>query len=87
MEAIVCNEFGPVENLSIQELPDPAPNAGEVLIRVNAVGVNFPDALWFTAGTRSSPRFPSRQGSNVLARLPPWERALKDFQWATALPP
>jgi len=45
MEAVICQAFGPVEDLSVQQMPEPAPGAGEVLIHVASVGVNFPDAL------------------------------------------
>ena len=45
MKAIVCQAFGPVEDLSVQQIPEPAPGADEVLIDVASVGVNFPDAL------------------------------------------
>ena len=62
MDAIVCSEFGPVENLSIQELPDPAPSAGEVLIHVNAVGVNFPDALLVRGLYQVKPALPFTPG-------------------------
>ena len=45
MKAVVCQAFGPVEDLSVQQMPDPVPGADEVLIDVASVGVNFPDAL------------------------------------------
>jgi NADPH2:quinone reductase len=45
MKALVCEEFGPPENLVITELPDPSPEVGEVLVDVKAAGVNFPDIL------------------------------------------
>jgi NADPH:quinone reductase-like Zn-dependent oxidoreductase len=40
MRAIVITEQGGPEVLEIQELPDPIPHDGEVLIEVNAFGVN-----------------------------------------------
>jgi NADPH2:quinone reductase len=45
MKALVCKEFGPAENLVIEELPDPQPEAGDVLVNVKAAGINFPDIL------------------------------------------
>jgi len=45
MKALICSQYGPPENLSVQDLPDPQPAAGEVLVRVRSAGVNFPDAL------------------------------------------
>ena len=45
MKAIVCTEYGPLQNLSIKNWQAPAAKAGEIVIRVQAIGVNFPDAL------------------------------------------
>jgi NADPH:quinone reductase len=40
VKAIVVREFGPPEVMRLEEVPTPAPGAGEVLIRVKAVSVN-----------------------------------------------
>lgn len=45
MRAVVCNEFGPPENLVVEERPDPTPAADQVLIEVKASAVTFPDTL------------------------------------------
>jgi NADPH2:quinone reductase len=45
MKALICSQYGPPENLSVQDMPDPQPAAGQVVVRVRAAGVNFPDAL------------------------------------------
>lgn len=45
MKAIVCKEFGPISDLEVQEMEDPQPNANEVVIDAEAIGVNFPDGL------------------------------------------
>ncbi len=45
MRALVCKEYGPAEKLVIQELPDPQPKAGEVVVDVKAAAINFPDNL------------------------------------------
>ncbi|MDC8985336.1 NADPH:quinone oxidoreductase family protein [Mycobacterium marinum] len=49
MRAIVCNAYGPPEDLVLDEVPDPVPAPGQVLVRVRAAAVNFPDVL-FIAG-------------------------------------
>jgi NADPH:quinone reductase-like Zn-dependent oxidoreductase len=41
MRAVVLREFGPPENLEWAEMPTPAPDAGEVLLRVGAVSVDL----------------------------------------------
>jgi NADPH2:quinone reductase len=45
MKAIEITQYGAPEVLRAGERPDPAPGAGELLIRVTASGVNRPDVL------------------------------------------
>jgi NADPH2:quinone reductase len=45
MRAIVCREFGPPENLRLEEMPEPSPGPGELLVEVRAAAATFPDAL------------------------------------------
>ena len=40
MKAIRVHEFGPPETMRLEELPDPAPAPGQVLVRIHAAGVN-----------------------------------------------
>lgn len=44
MKAIVISSYGGPEVLTVTELPDPVPAAGEVLIRVKAFGLNHAEA-------------------------------------------
>ncbi len=50
MRRVVCTEWGEPEGLVVEEVPDPEPGPGQVLVEVAAAGVNFVDAL-FVAGT------------------------------------
>jgi len=50
MKALVCNEYGPPDKLVIETLPDPVPGPGEILVKIKAAGINFPDLL-LIAGT------------------------------------
>ena len=45
MRAMVVRRYGPPGVLELQQLPDPRPKPGEVLIRVKAIGVNFAEIL------------------------------------------
>lgn len=45
MHAIVCEQYGPPEDLVLKELPDPTPAPGTLVVRVRAAAVNFPDVL------------------------------------------
>lgn len=65
MRAIVVREFGPPEVMRIEDVPDPSPGAGQVLIRVHAVGVN-PVETYIRAGTYArKPTPPYIPGSDV----------------------
>jgi NADPH:quinone reductase len=45
MKAVAISAFGPPENLRVVEVPTPVPGPGEILVRVEAAGVNRPDIL------------------------------------------
>ncbi len=45
MRALVCTEFGPLEQLAVKDVASPRPGPGQVVIDVKASAINFPDAL------------------------------------------
>jgi len=45
MKAIRIHEFGPAENLRVDELEKPTANADEVLIKTAAAGINYADTM------------------------------------------
>ena len=49
MRAVVCQKYGSPEDLVLAEVADPVPGPGQLLVRVHAAAVNFPDVL-FIAG-------------------------------------
>jgi NADPH:quinone reductase-like Zn-dependent oxidoreductase len=55
--AIVVHEAGGLEVLRLEEVPDPQPGEGELLVRVEAVGINHID-LVRRAGCRHAPGDP-----------------------------
>ncbi|HVM43182.1 MAG TPA: NADPH:quinone reductase [Gemmatimonadales bacterium] len=66
MKAIRVSAFGGPEVLEVREVPDPRPQAGEVLVRVRAAGVN-PYDTYMRAGTYASgnPPLPWTPGSDA----------------------
>ncbi|HRD86300.1 MAG TPA: NADPH:quinone oxidoreductase family protein, partial [Rubrivivax sp.] len=41
MRAVLCKDWGPPENLVVEDIASPLPKAGEVLVTVGAAAVNF----------------------------------------------
>lgn len=69
MKAIQCVEWGLPERLQLVELPLPEPKAGEVRIRVEAAGVNFPDALIVQRKYQLQPPLPFTPGTEVAGTI------------------
>jgi NADPH:quinone reductase-like Zn-dependent oxidoreductase len=69
MKAIVCNEFGPLSDLEYKDLPDPEAGPGQVLIKVEACGVNYPDGLLVQGKYQVRPERPFIPGSEVAGEI------------------
>jgi NADPH2:quinone reductase len=69
VRAVICHEFGPIEALSVADMPDPVAQAGEVVIAVEAAGVNFPDGLMVRGEYQVKPPRPFTPGSEVAGRV------------------
>src|SRR5271169_6009346 len=72
MRAMVVRRYGPPEVFESQEVPDPQPKAGEVLIRVKAIGVNFADLLQRMGvypGTPKPPFLPGFEVAGVIEKV------------------
>jgi NADPH2:quinone reductase len=66
MKAIVVHEFGAPEVLKLEDVPDPQPGPGQVVVGVRAAGVNPYDA-YMRAGTYGArnPTLPFTPGSDA----------------------
>src|SRR5258708_235487 len=65
MKAIRVHQFGGPEVLKLEEVPTPKPDAGQVLVRVRAAGVN-PYDTYMRAGTYAiKPHLPYTPGSDA----------------------
>jgi len=65
MKALVCRQYGPIESLTLDEVPDPRPAAGQVVVGVRACGVNFPDLLVVQGKYQFKPPPPFSPGGEV----------------------
>ncbi|WP_327238308.1 zinc-binding dehydrogenase [Streptomyces sp. NBC_01317] len=62
MRGVVVREFGGPERLELAELPEPAPGQGEIVLAVEAAGVNRADALARAGKYHRAGRPPLRLG-------------------------
>ena len=65
MKALICEKFGPPENLVLKEVADLTPLAGQVRIATEACGVNFPDTLIIENKYQFKPDLPFAPGGEV----------------------
>jgi NADPH2:quinone reductase len=69
---VVCKEFGPPERLVVEEVDDPQPAAGELLVEVAASAVTFPDTLMLEDKYQfkaTPPYIPGGEVTGVVAAL------------------
>src|SRR5271154_2375398 len=65
MRAMVVRRYGQPEVFEVQQVPDPQPKAGEALIRVKAIGINFADLLQRMGLYPGSPKPPFIPGLEI----------------------
>ena len=65
MKALRVHEHGPLENLVLDEAPDPVPKAGQVLVDVRAASINFPDLLVIGGTYQKLPPRPFSPGKDL----------------------
>ncbi|MGZ3238231.1 MAG: NADPH:quinone oxidoreductase family protein [Burkholderiaceae bacterium] len=63
MKAIVCKAWGLPETLSVEDLPDIVATPGEIVVDIQAAGVNFPDVLIIQNKYQFKPALPFTPGS------------------------
>jgi len=74
MKAVVCKQFGPPEDLVVEEVDEPVAGPGQLLVDVEAAAVTFPDTLMledkyqFKTGL---PYIPGTEGAGVVAAVGP----------------
>jgi len=65
MKAIRVSEFGGPETLKLQDVPDPKPDANQLVVRVKAAGVNPVDAYIRAGAYPRKPNLPYTPGTDA----------------------
>jgi len=68
MKAAVITRYGGPEVLEVRDQPDPQPKQGEVVVRVEAAGVNFADIMAARGGYPGTPQPPLVAGREFAGR-------------------
>ena len=81
MKAIRVHEFGGPEVLKLEEVPDPRPGPGQVVVRVHAAGVNPVEAYIRTGTYAAKPNLPYTPGADaagVILKVGPEVKRFKE---------
>jgi NADPH2:quinone reductase len=80
MKAIICNQFGLPSKLEYGEVSDPKPAKNQILIAVEACGINFPDALIIQNKYQFKPDLPFSPGGEVAGKVLALGEGVTQFQ-------
>ena len=69
MRAVVCHSYGPPEDLVVDDVADPAPGPGQLVVRVHAAAVNFPDVLLIAGKYQVKIPVPFTPGSELAGEV------------------
>lgn len=72
MRALVCKDFAPYQNLTVEETAEPPLGEGMVMLDVKAAGVNFPDILLVEGKYQMKPPtpfVPGMEAAGVISAL------------------
>src|SRR5215471_10671010 len=80
MRAVVVHDFGPVEDLAVEEFPKPEPGPHDVLLEIHATAANFVDLLVIAGQYQflpDPPFVPGKLPAGVVAEVGSAVKALK----------
>mgnify|MGYP000688340741 FL=1 len=80
MKAIVCSDFGPIQNIEYKDVKEPIIQNESVIINVKSVGVNFPDGLLVQGKYQLKPETPFIPGMEVAGEIITVGSSVKNFQ-------
>ena len=80
MKAIVCSDFGPIQNIEYKDVKEPIIQSESVIINVKSVGVNFPDGLLVQGKYQLKPETPFIPGMEVAGEIIRVGSSVKNFK-------
>jgi NADPH2:quinone reductase len=79
VKAILCTHLGGPDDLVLAELPDPVAGAGEAVVRIKAVGLNFFDTLIIAGKYQTKPPLPFSPGGEFAGVIESVGAGVADF--------
>ena len=94
MKALLCTHYGTPDDLELADIAEPAPKAGEALVRVRAAALNFFDTLIIAGKYQHKPPFPFSPAAEFAGDIEsvgagvtgfaPGDRVLGNIGWGAA---
>ena len=91
MKALLSKEVGGPDTLVLEDVASPAPKAGQAVVEVKAIGVNFPDVLIIEDKYQFKPERPFSPGGEIagvvksvgegVTHVKPGDRVLGNTGW------
>lgn len=69
MRAALCKSYGPPKSLVVEDVDVPQPADREVVIKVEACGINFPDVLLMAGTYQMKPDMPFSPGGEIAGEI------------------
>ncbi|MFP6681165.1 MAG: NADPH:quinone oxidoreductase family protein [Gammaproteobacteria bacterium] len=80
MRALICRQWGDVDQLKVAEVPSPVPTETEILIDVETTAVNYADAIMIAGNYQTRPRLPFAPGLEVAGTVAACGKSVTRFR-------
>ncbi len=79
MKALLCTHYGTPDDLTLADIPDPAPQAGEAVVRIEAAALNFFDTLIIANKYQTKPQLPFSPAAEFAGTIESFGTGVTDF--------
>ena len=69
MRALVCNAYGAIDSLKIEDWPEPSAGPGQIKMKVGAAGVSFAVMLGVQGKHQNKPDLPYVPGNEIAGEI------------------
>ena len=80
MRALICRQWGDVDQLKVAEVPSPVPTETEILIDVETTAVNYADAIMIAGNYQTRPHLPFAPGLEVAGTVAACGKSVTRFR-------